>query len=146
MKTFELMHNPVTLTEIDSIEIAARCMRDEGIGCLVVAAGARPIGIITDRDIVTRCIVEGHDTRHCRVENHLTRELITTTPEADALEALDLMVTHKVKRLPVVEHGHLVGVISFSDVAAALEQPLHQLLAGVGAARRAEPAKKLVVP
>lgn len=145
MQTLELMHNPITVTENDTIEIAAKRMRDEGVGCVVVTAGARPLGIVTDRDIVIRCVVEGHDTHHCRVENHLTNGLVTTRPDADALELFSLMVTQKVKRLPVVKHDHLVGVVSFSDVAAALEKPLHELLSGVGAARRAE-APKLLVP
>lgn len=145
MKIAELLHTPVTSAPTDSIGVAAELMRDHGIGCVVVTAGTRPLGILTDRDIVVRCSVMGHDPYQCRVENHLSPAPITVHPEATIEDALHLMVAHKVKRLPVVEGEHLVGVVSFSDIAAALDVPLHELLNGMGAARRAG-APKLVTP
>jgi CBS domain-containing protein len=145
METSELMHAAVTAAPSDSIAIAAELMRDHGIGCLVVTSGTQPLGILTDRDITVRCTVDGHDPSQCRVENHVTRTLVTVPSDADMLAALHLMVSNKVKRLPVLEEGHLVGVVSFSDLAAALDAPVHELLSGVGAARREERGRLLTL-
>ncbi len=139
MKVTELMNSPVTVSQEDTLLTAAGRMRDDSVGCLVATHGAEPVGILTDRDIATRCTAEGHDPRACTVGQHMTAKLTTARPDTDALDALHLMVAHKVKRLPVVDGGRLVGLVSLSDIAEALETPMLDLLAGMGAARRSEP-------
>ena len=144
MQVSNLMHPPVLASKNDSISIAAELMRDHGIGCLVVASGLRPEGIVTDRDLVVRCLAAGHEPQRCTVGTHMTLVLFTAQSETDALEALHLMRSQRVKRLPVVAREEVVGVVSLSDIAAALETPMQELLSGMGAARREEPAKLIV--
>jgi CBS domain-containing protein len=104
---------------------------------LVVVDADRVLGIITDRDITVRCAAESHDVSRCRVREHMSKGVISVEPDADILEAAHLMTQWQVKRLPVTKDGYLVGIVSFSDVANALDEPIHDLLIGMGAARRA---------
>ncbi len=138
MEISTIMHAPVAAAPSDTTFIAAELMRDHGIGCLVVSEERRPIGMITDRDLAVRCSASGHDPLTCTIENHMSTALTTIQPDSDILDALHLMLAHQVKRLPVVDQERIVGLISLSDVAAALEAPMHELLSGMGAARRSE--------
>ncbi len=145
MELSAIMQNPVSAAPTDTTFVAAELMRDHNIGCLVISEGLRPIGMITDRDIAVRCSAAGHDPLTCTIENHMSGDLTTARPNTEVLDALHLMLAHKVKRLPVVEQQRVVGIVSYSDVAGALDVPLHELLSGMGAARRDE-ARKLILP
>ncbi len=126
----------VTVTAQDSVAKAAKQMQQANVGCIVVTNSGSVRGILTDRDIAVSCLGEGHNALQCQVGNHMSNPVITATPTMDVLEATHIMVERKVKRLPVVEGNQLVGLVSFSDVAQAMERPMHDLLLGMGAARR----------
>jgi CBS domain-containing protein len=104
---------------------------------LVVVDADRVLGIITDRDLAVRCVAECHDVSRCRVREQMSKGVISVEPDADILEAAHLMTHWQVKRLPVTKDGYLVGIVSSSNVANALDKPMHDLLTGMGAARRA---------
>jgi CBS domain-containing protein len=131
-----MVKQPVTVIPERTIADAAKLMRECNVGCLVVTHGGRPIGMITDRDVVVRCTCEGHDSDECSVQSHMSKPVITVRPSTDVLEAAHVMTERQVKRLPVVEARKLVGLLSLSDIAQAMEQPMHDLLLGMGAARR----------
>ena len=138
MQIKEIMARQViTIRPEETVAAAARRMAQASIGCLVVANAGAVKGIITDRDLAVRCIAEGDDPRQCTVAQHMTTALVTASPTMDVLDAAHLLVQRRVKRLPVVEEERLVGLVSLSDIAQALDQPLHDLLLGMGAARRA---------
>jgi CBS domain-containing protein len=126
----------VTVTPDESVFQAAGLMRQASVGCLVIAQDGRPQGIVTDRDLTIRCLGEGHNPVLCPVSQHMSAPVITTTPDMDVLYAAHLMTNKKIKRLPVVENDRLVGLVSFSDIANAMIQPMVHLLAGLGASRR----------
>jgi CBS domain-containing protein len=103
---------------------AAALMRDEDVGAIPVIRDLESwelVGIITDRDIVVRHVVEHHDW-DCSVEEHMTAEdLVTVEPGDDALHAIRLMKDARVRRLPVTdEKGRLLGMLSLADVARHL--------------------------
>ena len=129
----------VTVTEDESVFNAANLMRQASIGCLVIAWAGKAKGIITDRDLAIRCLSEGHNSTLCPVSKHMSTPVITAGPDMDVLYAAHLMTNKKIKRLPVVEgeDQQLVGLVSFSDIANAMMQPMMHLLAGLGASRRA---------
>lgn len=129
--------NVATIFSTDSIARAACEMKERNVGCLVVIDGSEVRGMITDRDIATRCTGEEHDARGCRVFEHMSGPAIVATPTMDVLEAAHLMTTAQIKRLPIVVNNRLVGLVSFSDVALALDKAVHDLLLGMGGARRA---------
>jgi CBS domain-containing protein len=101
----------------DSLTDAAVAMRDEDVGSLPVVEGDRVVGIVTDRDIVVRAVAEGADPRTGTVGDVASGDLVTVEPDEDLDEALKLMAQHRVRRLPVVENGRLVGVVAQADVA-----------------------------
>jgi CBS domain-containing protein len=127
----------VTVTEGESVFDAANLMRQASVGCLVIARAGKVQGIVTDRDLTIRCLGEGHNPVLCPVSQHMSAPAITTEPDMDVLYAAHLMSNKKIKRLPVVEDDQLVGLVSFSDIANAMMQPMVHLLAGLGASRRA---------
>jgi CBS domain-containing protein len=116
------MHRGVEcIGESETIELAARKMRELHVGALpICGADDRLHGILTDRDIVVRCIAEARDPR-----TTTARELAQGTPiwidvQADEGEVVALMEQHKIRRLPVMEHRRLVGMISEADLATHL--------------------------
>ena len=107
--------NPRTVAPDDSIQSAARIMRDEDTGAVPVVQDGRPIGIVTDRDIVIRAVADGSSDRPVR--DIVSGRLISVTPETSTREASELMSENQVRRLPVVENDRLVGIVSLGDLA-----------------------------
>ena len=106
-----------TVSAAQSLTEAAEVMRGEDVGSVPVEAEGRLIGIVTDRDIVTRAVAERRDPQTVKVDEVASRDLVTVEPEQDLDEALALMARHQVRRLPVVEEGRLVGMLAQADVA-----------------------------
>lgn len=111
-----------------SLVEAARRMSEENVGCLLVIDDGRLVGMLTDRDIVTRAVLERKDLEKCKVGDYMTKEVVTAIPETDVLEAVKIMNRYQVRRLPVVEGGKdVVGIVSIADVAAYAESILGEV-------------------
>ncbi len=99
---------------------AARIMRDEGIGDVLVTYAGRLCGLVTDRDIVIRAVAESRDTSLTPLGDVCTAELTTVHPEDDTDTVARLMSEHAVRRLPVVDaEQHPVGIVCMGDLALA---------------------------
>ena len=110
--------SPRTVDSAGSAVDAARLMRDEDVGLIPIVESDRLVGTVTDRDIAVRLVAEGKSPESTRVVDAASRELVTVDPDHDFDEALRLMATHRVRRLPVVdEDGKLVGIVAQADVA-----------------------------
>jgi CBS domain-containing protein len=97
---------------------AAELMESEDIGALPVLEGDRLAGMITDRDIVIRAVAKGKDPRGMPVREVATRDVVSVRPDENLSDALQLMATQQVRRLPVVdEDNRLVGVLAQADIA-----------------------------
>lgn len=121
MKAQDLMTpNPRVVTPDEPITHAARIMRDLDVGCVPVVddrARMHLVGVITDRDLVVRCLVERH-FRDCPVADHMTMEhLDTVSPDATVEEVMNLMERDQVRRILVTDEGRLVGIIAQADLA-----------------------------
>jgi len=115
--------NPRCVTPETSVSDAAALMESEDIGSLPVLDGEQLTGMITDRDIVIRAIAKGKDPRGMPVREVASREIVTVHADDDLSEALRLMATQQVRRLPVVdENNRLVGVLAQADLAAAAKE------------------------
>jgi len=101
----------------ESLADAAQMMKEEDVGSLPVVEDDRLIGILTDRDIIVRAVAERVDPQSISVGDVASRELVTVDPDQDLDEALSLMARHRVRRLPVVADGRLVGILAQADVA-----------------------------
>ena len=106
-----------------TLEEIAGMMRDENVGAIPVLDEDEALaGIITDRDIVVRAIAEGQDPAETTAEDILSEELHTIHQDADIEDAADLMARHKIRRLPVVEEGMIIGMISLGDISVKSEE------------------------
>ncbi|HEU0302114.1 MAG TPA: CBS domain-containing protein [Longimicrobium sp.] len=141
MRACDLMTcHPRAVTLGDPLSRAAEIMRDDDVGMVPVVEdmlSMRLKGVITDRDIVVRCVAPRHGA-FCNVGAHLTREpLVAVLPEADVDEVMALMKENQVRRVLVTEHGRLRGVIALADLvrlAGPLEPlQLEAVLEGVSA-------------
>lgn len=108
---------PVTLPLTAPLRSAAALMRDAQVGDVLVVEGERLIGIVTDRDLVVRGLAEGADPDIVSVAEVATASPVTLGPDDDPAEAVALMRRHGVRRVPVVENGVPVGVVSIGDLA-----------------------------
>lgn len=108
--------NPQCVSPGDSIQNAARIMRDNDTGAVPVVDNGRPVGILTDRDIVVRAVADGGQLNRA-VRDIITSNPVCVTPDMTTHDAADLMSEHQVRRLPVVEGDRLVGIVSLGDLA-----------------------------
>jgi len=102
--------------EASALEVA-RLMRDNRVGSVVIVDSAgSPVAILTDRDLTLRVFAEGVEPASPALQ-HASRPLVCGEPEMELDEAAALMVQHRVRRLPVVQAGELVGIVSLDDIA-----------------------------
>ena len=119
MQVKDLM-NPsvVTIEPGSSAALAARLISRHNVGALPVCGEDRRLGgVVPDRDIVLRCIAAEEDPAQTPVRDIMTRSCSTVAPGDDCREATRLMSAQQVRRLPVVEDGRLVGIVSLADLA-----------------------------
>jgi CBS domain-containing protein len=124
--------NPATLSATASVAEAARAMRDANIGDIIVLDGERTCGILTDRDIVVRAVAEGCDLASTKLGDICSRELTTMSPNDSIEDAVLLMREKAIRRLPVIEGGKPVGIVSIGDLAVS--QDPHSALGHISAA------------
>jgi CBS domain-containing protein len=108
----------------DKVGDVANTMKQEDIGFVPVVDGEKLIGVITDRDIVISCIAEGHDPRGETAEHLMSREITVISPDDDLEEAGRMMEREEIRRLPVVENGRLVGVLSHGHLVQATKNKI----------------------
>jgi len=109
--------NPVSMPGTASVHEAARAMRDADIGDVIVIENNQVCGIITDRDIAVRVVGEAKDPATTALADICSHSLLTVKPTDSVEHAVRLMRTHTVRRLPVVEEGKAVGIVSLGDLA-----------------------------
>jgi CBS domain-containing protein len=115
--------NPCAIDADKPVSYAAKMMRDENVGFAPIVEGDRLVGTITDRDIAIKVVAEGGQPDQTRVREIASTNLVTADPDQDLGEALRLMASNQVRRLPVVEEdGRLVGVVAQKDVAEETDQ------------------------
>jgi len=124
--------NPVALEATASLVEAALAMRDFDVGAVLVLENGQIRGIVTDRDIVVRGIAGGNYPATVKLAEICSRELTTLSPTDSVEEAVALMRDKSIRRLPVVEHGHPVGIVSLGDLA--IEKDPHSALGNISAA------------
>jgi len=111
----------VTCRDTDSLSDAATLMREINVGSLpVLSESGNLIGMITDRDIAVRAVSVGVDPVLSQVADFMTPNPLTIAPDATAEQAAEMMADAQVRRLPVVDGGQLVGIVSLGDLAVDL--------------------------
>lgn len=115
-----MVTNLITVEAGATARKAAELMNRHDIGCLIVVNNGRPVGIVTERDMLKRVMLQVRDARRTRVSYIMSKPLITTSPDIDLREAINLMTERRIKKLPVIEEGQLIGLISITDIVRSL--------------------------
>ena len=119
MKLREIMTNPVIrIHPEEAVSVAARMLEHNNIGAMpVCGSDGRLCGILTDRDIVTRCLAAGKSPQSTNVREIMSTRLYVGRPDMEVSVAAGLMGKEQIRRLPVMENGKLCGMISLGDLA-----------------------------
>ena len=120
MKLRDVMNGPVIrIHPEESVAVAARMLEHYNIGILPVCANDGHLcGLVTDRDLVTRCLASGRTPSNTTVGEVMTRQVISAQPDMEAGVAAGLMGRKQIRRLPVLENGKLCGIVSLGDLAS----------------------------
>jgi CBS domain-containing protein len=111
-----MIEKVVTIEPNATAKKAAELMNMHGIGCVIVVDHEKPVGILTERDMLNRIVCESKPSKTTRVVSLMSKPLVTASPDMRAGDAAKLMFEHNIKKLPVVENGRLVGLVSLTDL------------------------------
>jgi CBS domain-containing protein len=137
--------NPVQVSpQTEAIEIA-RLMSERNVGAIVVEEKGKPVGIVTDRDLVIRCVAAHRDAHTCRAETLMSRTVVTCSENAGVMDCVQLMRKHSVRRVVVTDSkGAVRGIVSFGDLAGLLAREFHDLTSVLTRAGEEEATEKSV--
>lgn len=124
--------DPIVLDTSNTAADAARVMRDKDIGPVIVLDNDKVSGIVTDRDIVVRVVAQGKNPEETRLSEFASLDLVTLNPDQAVGDAVRIMREKAIRRLPVVEDGKPVGIVSIGDLA--VERDSESALADISAA------------
>jgi CBS domain-containing protein len=118
MNIREIMTTGVSTAAPDTtVEEIATIMKREDVGAIPIVEDDELCGVLTDRDIVVRCVAEGKNPADTRAEDILSEDLHVIEVDDEVEAAAELMSRHQIRRLPVVEDGRLIGILSIGDIA-----------------------------
>lgn len=115
-----MTRDPVTAAPDMALDRAASMMRDKGVGSLIVVEDDTAVGILTERDIVTKVAAENRSPANVRIREVMTSPVISVHPHEDVEAAARKMSARRIRRLPVVQDGRLVGVVTENDILRLL--------------------------
>ena len=116
-----MVEDVISVPEKATVRKAAELMNKHEIGCLVVVKKGKPVGIVTETDMVKRVILKTVNPEKTEVGEIMSQPLVVGNPRMDVDEASKLMRKRKIKKLPVVEKGHLVGLVTTTDLVRSPE-------------------------
>ncbi len=108
--------SPVTITADANVVEAAMAMRERKVGSLVVLEDGRPIGIVTERDVVTKVAAANRPSQATMVRDIMSAPVVAVHPHQEVAEAAKVMAARKIRRLPVIKEGKLVGMLTENDI------------------------------
>jgi len=111
--------NVISIDSEASVKEAASKMAQEEIGSLVVTEQGKPMGIVTERDLLSRVLALGRNAEATRIKMIMSKPLICGQPGMDATEAVRFMVARNNKKLPITQDGRVVGILTLTDLCAA---------------------------
>lgn len=123
MKLKEIMsQNVISIHPRESVAVAARLLAHHNIGALpVCSTDGKLCGVVTDRDLVTRCMAANRSPEQTKVQDVMTGRIVSASSDMDVAVAAHLMSREQVRRLPVIDNGQLCGMVSVGDLAGREE-------------------------
>lgn len=124
----EVMNKDVkTIEQEATVREAAEIMNEFRIGSLVVVKDGEVIGIVTERDILSDVVAKGKNSDNVLVKDIMTKKFISISPDTSLEDAAELMTKNRIKKLPVISNGLLVGIVTASDLIAFEEKLVENL-------------------
>ena len=112
-----IMVREVVTTKIDStVEEAVKLMNEHEIGCLIVTQNDEPIGILTERDLLKRILAKSKDLEKMKVEEVMSKPLISVEPNAQLGDVSRIMFEKNIKKMPIIKKGELLGLVTLTDI------------------------------
>ena len=106
----------ITVDKKSDVCSVSKLMDENGIGSVVVTDGGKAAGMVTERDVITKCVARGLDPKKTRVEQIMSAPLLSVEPDSDVVDAARLMVSKMIRRLPVIKNSELKGMITTTDM------------------------------
>jgi CBS domain-containing protein len=126
----EIMNKEVITVEgTVTVQEAAKLMNEHNVGCLIVVKNKELTGIVTERDFLSKVIVEGRNPTKTPVQRIMTKEVVLGKPDLDVQEAVDIMHEKGIKKLPIVKGNKLVGIVTVSDICSVEPKFIEKLSA-----------------
>mgnify|MGYP001083722755 CR=1 FL=1 len=117
LKVEDIMVEEVITVEVDApVTRAVKLMNKHEIGCLIVTKSRKPIGILTERDLLKRVLAESRDPKKTRVGEIMSAPLMFVDPHMDVEDVVKFMLKMEIKKLPIVKKGKLVGLVTLTDL------------------------------
>ena len=113
-----MTRDPVAMDGKEPVAKAAAAMRDHGIGTVVVMKDGTPCGVVTDRDITVKAVATGSDPSKMPLEQICSKSVVAVSPNQSVDDAVQVMKSHDVKRVLVMEGKELKGIVSLGDLAS----------------------------
>lgn len=113
---------PVTMKHSETAMNAAKQMRESNVGDILVTEDGSLCGIVTDRDLVVRCLAEGKDPGVTELGHLCSKDPVTLSKDADVSDAVELMRKKAIRRIPVVDGKIPVGIVSIGDLAVEIDR------------------------
>ncbi len=118
MKVKDIMSKDIaSVSSEDCVQKAAQVMKDHDVGSVPVCCDGKIAGIVTDRDIAVRTIAAGQDSKQQKVKDIMSPSPATGSPEMDVHDAARIMSQKQIRRLPILENGSIVGIVSLCDIS-----------------------------
>lgn len=112
-----MTNNIVSLSSEDSVERAAQMMKQFDVGSIPVCSQEKLVGMITDRDITLRTVAANVNGNTQKISEVMTSNPVTGTPDMDVHDAAKIMSEQQIRRLPIIQNKHLVGIVSLGDIS-----------------------------
>ncbi|OYT43097.1 MAG: hypothetical protein B6U88_01910 [Candidatus Aenigmarchaeota archaeon ex4484_56] len=123
-----IMAKPVITIDLNkSVKKAAQVMSEKRVGAIVVVKKNKPVGILTDADIIKKVVALSKDPKKIKVKDIMTTPLVFVSPDDNLIKAEEKMKKFRVKRLPVIKNGIVIGIISNTDIARATPEMIDLL-------------------
>ena len=110
----------VSASSSDSVQNIAKIMKKKRISAILIIDDDRLVGIVTERDFVSKVVADCLDPKTITAKDVMSSDIISGDPEMNIIKAATLMTEHKIKKLPVIDDGHLVGLVTQTDLMKLL--------------------------
>jgi len=112
-----MVHKVITIDPKAKVKEAARLMNRHEIGCLIAAKQGKVLGIITERDLLKKVVEQSRDPEKTEVHEIMSKHLVVGTPHMEIPDAVRLMLQKKIKKLPILAEGKMIGLVTLTDIA-----------------------------